>query len=52
MDKVLLSSKKMNWETPQKMFDKWNELLDGQRLNPAPFPSMLVIFNNKKDEIN
>lgn len=27
-------------------------LLDGQRLNPAPFPSMLVIFNNKKDEIN
>jgi len=150
MDKILLSSKKMNWETPQKMFDKWNEefhftldpcaevstakcdkfytieddgltkdwsnevvfcnppygkviskwvekcyneslkgttivllipartdtryfhkfiynkpnveirfikgrlcfLLDGQRLNPAPFPSMLVIFNNKKDEIN
>lgn len=150
MDKILLSSKKMNWETPQKMFDKWNEefhftldpcaevftakcdkfytieddgltkdwsnevvfcnppygkainkwvekcyneslkgttivllipartdtryfhkfiynkpnveirfikgrlcfLLDGQKLNPAPFPSMLVIFNNKKDEIN
>ena len=150
MDKILLSSKKMNWETPQKMFDKWNEefhftldpcaeastakcdkfytieddgltkdwsnevvfcnppygkaiskwvekcyneslkgttivllipartdtryfhkfiynkpnveirfikgrlyfLLDGQRLNPAPFPSILVIFNNKKDEIN
>lgn len=27
-------------------------LLDGQRLNPAPFPSMLVIFNNKNYEIN
>ena len=150
MDKVLLSSNKMNWETPQKIFDKWNEefhftldpcaeestakcskfytieddglakdwsnevvfcnppygkdiskwvekcyneslkgttivllipartdtryfhkfiynkpnieirfikgrlcfLLDKQRLNPAPFPSMLVIFNNNKDEAN
>lgn len=27
-------------------------LLDGQKLDPAPFPSMLVIFNNKKYEVN
>jgi hypothetical protein len=40
MDKnVMFSSKDMTWETPQELFDSLNK-----ELNPAPFPSMIVVF--------
>ena len=60
MNKALLSSKNMCWCMPQDFFDKLNAEFgfvrgrlrftddDGNTADPAPFPSMVVIYNGER----
>lgn len=41
MNNVMFTSKTGLWETPQEFFDK---------LNSAPFPSMVCVFRGEKDD--
>lgn len=60
VNSALLSSKKMDWCTPQDFFDRLNEEFgfvrgrlrftddEGNASDPAPFPSMVVIYNGER----